>query len=199
MPNIASKITIINRAALWVSEGFIQDLADDSPIARWMNSFYAINKASFLESYDWPEALRDRTLALLKEEGQFGYEFAYQAPTDYLRAFKVGSNPQDYKFADNKIFSNSNPLRLWYLANIGVEDFTASMAEALSAKLALDYSISKNRTGSAVDAMHTRMNEVMADAQNSASRQNNPPTQNRRPNMFNARVVGGVVVRSGNN
>ena len=133
-----SDVEICNMALTMIGEDFITALTDNSPRARIANLFYNRYRDAVLGSHFWNGAMKRETLVRLVDTPTFGFAYAFQLPTDYIRLKAVQDNPHHYRVESGKRIlqdnSTCNILYVYRVTNPG--DLGDLYADALSTKLA---------------------------------------------------------------
>lgn len=168
-----SDVDIANRALVKIGEQRITSFDDDNKASRAVKALYPTVRDSELRKHRWNFATKRAQLAALATAPAFGFDYAYQLPSDCLRVdfvgdFYPGVDLSDYRNADSSewrveartILTNlSAPLNLRYGARItDPTQFDAMFVEALAAKLAIELADVLTQTG-------TRKEQAKADYQ----------------------------------
>ncbi|EOC1277675.1 hypothetical protein ACTV2B_001717 [Cronobacter turicensis] len=82
---MATRIEIINRALTKLGSDRLMSEADDNAASRAIEAVYNGLLDSLLRTYRWSFAIKRQQLARLTEAPVFGYQFAYQLPSDCIR------------------------------------------------------------------------------------------------------------------
>lgn len=87
-----SEVSLCNRALQMIGAGRIQSLTDaGSAAARACNSLYAEIRDEVMAAHEWQFAKARKVLAQLSEGPEFGYDYAYQLPSDCLRPLRLNN------------------------------------------------------------------------------------------------------------
>lgn len=141
---MATLTEIANRALLLIGEPEITQITEDSERAIACNTAWAGVRDEVLRSNNWNCAVTRKKLARLAEEPEFGWEYQYQLPTDWLRTVGVwGADVPDdypqirYRMERQRILTDSPHVYLLYVRR--EEDTTkydAVLTAVMEARLA---------------------------------------------------------------
>jgi hypothetical protein len=115
----------------------ISTLEDASREARVASVIYSTTIEDILSRHPWNFALSQVSLARLAAEPLFGFEYAYQLPTDpkMLRLVRKNDPKNDYRIFEDKLYSDDNKVEIIYLFNPGEQNFPAYFVRALVLEL----------------------------------------------------------------
>ena len=142
-----SKIEIVNKALHHLGVERINDLTDNNKRAKVMSDIYDITRKTVLEDHVWPFAKKRSELAALATTPDFGYEYEFNIPSDFLTGVKE-ENGYEYVQEGSKFLSDSDTLQLVYIYDIqDVAKFSPGFVEAFALRLAHDscYSITQSK------------------------------------------------------
>lgn len=167
---MASQVEIANRALTKLGAARIISFGDDNKQARAISSMWDIVRDSELRAHIWSFSVKRTALPALVSTPDWGYEYEYQVPGDYLRLLQVndvynGPSMDDYRngatadyvLEGRKILTDFGaPLKIRYIARM--EDTTmwdTNFVEAFACKLAFelaeDLTQSNQKKGTAFD------------------------------------------------
>lgn len=150
---MASQTAIANRALTKLGASRILSLTDDVEAARVINSMWDIVREAELRSKNWNFSITRTSLAALLSAPSWGYDHAYQLPSDCLKVIQVGeyfpgvsltdfrsSNEAEYQIEGQNILSNLDaPLKIRYVADITDTGLWDSLfVEAFASRLAYE-------------------------------------------------------------
>jgi hypothetical protein len=153
MSNVLTETEICNSALIKLGADTVLNLEDGSKGARLCKQQYPIARNEVLRSHYWNFAIKRSTLAQLATAPDFGYDYYYQLPSDFLLA--IPPSPHEglstiiYKLENGKLASNETEINLKYVAEItDTALFDALFVEVLAAKIAanLAYAMTQNRS-----------------------------------------------------
>lgn len=151
---MASRVDIANLALTKLgSASKITSLTDNSVAARALNGVYDIYRKAELRSRHWSFALKRTTIPALAAVPSWGFGYAYQLPSDYLRIVQVNDTfdvpaLNDYNDGDTSpwaiesgaiLTDFGSPLKIRYVWDVTDEGtFDALFVVSLACRLALE-------------------------------------------------------------
>lgn len=148
---MASQVEIANRALTKLGAARIISFGDDNKQARAVASMFDIVRDAELRAHLWSFSVKRTSLAALESTPNWGYDYEYQLPSDYLRLLQVndvypGPSLEDYRNSSvaeyvvegRKILTNlSAPLKIRYCSRVeGTTQWDATFVEAFACRLA---------------------------------------------------------------
>lgn len=148
---MTTEVSIGNRALQILGAAPVISLTEENNRARALQVAFAAVRDAELHRRNWRFAIKRTTLPALSTTPDSGYAYQYQVPNDYLRLLPGGdliplADLTDYRSAPSALWSIEGdriltdvgaPLSIRYIARItDASKFSASFAEALSARLA---------------------------------------------------------------
>jgi hypothetical protein len=136
---VASQISICNLALTMMGAKPLLSMDEDTKSARIFRRIWDIVRDEVLRDHPWNFAVKRIVLPQLSTPPPFGFAFAYELPSDYIRLQFVGEDERDdvvYEVEGNTIVTNESMCYLKYTARIkdtGLYD--AKFAALLAAKL----------------------------------------------------------------
>lgn len=133
--NIA--IEICSSALSLIGADTILSFDDESQEARVANAIYETYRNALLQEHRWRFAIKKTSLAQLSDAPLYGYDHAYQLPSDFLLVV----SPNDATFTDYEIFENTmhtdaDIAQISYLSNPGEARYPAYFKLVLQLRLA---------------------------------------------------------------
>lgn len=185
---MASKVEICNIALQRIGQRPIQSVDENSNEAYTCRTFYDQARLSSLRSHPWNFALKSQLLALL-EDAEDDWTYAYQLPSDCLRAVKIvisaGLDPAAFEVRGAMLLTDQEDAKLQYVYNL--EDpslFSPEFTEALTYRLASDIAVPI--TGR-VDYMQSMMQGFMTSAAKAGASDGNERRQKQETTLKSAR------------
>jgi hypothetical protein len=135
----ATKLSIINLALTGIGADRITDVgtSDDSELAQKANAVWDFCLQEVLCAHRWKFATKRDTLALLSEAPKVGWAYAFQLPSDYIRAIDPDPRTVKYTIEDNKVYFDDDTFYLRYIAYVSdPSKFSVGFTLALSARIA---------------------------------------------------------------
>ncbi len=133
-----NQLNLSNRALQIVKQNSILSLDEDSKEALAVNFLYFQVKKQILSSYNWKCSTLSIAL-VLKSNKDNSYLYALDLPNNFITAINGGNN---YIIKNSKIYSNSQNIKLTYIANIAEEELDLHIIDYFIYKLALELSYS---------------------------------------------------------
>ena len=146
---MADKLDIYNRVLVKLGQRPLLTLNDQRPEQRAIDRVYDGAVQRMLEGAFWKFASRSDELQQSNTAtSNFGYQFVYELPEDYVRIVRISDNNRfrptlvDFLVEEHCIFCDCTPLYLQYVSNdpaygYNVGRWPASFADALVDELAL--------------------------------------------------------------
>lgn len=150
---MASDVEIANRALTKVGDQRITSFLDNSAAARAINSMYSIVRDAEIRGHVWSFSLKRASLAAEVSTPEWGFDYQYQLPSDFLRLANirdawVASALNDYKSIEDLPFSIEGqkiltdlpaPLLIRYQYRVtDPAQFDACFVESLACRLAVE-------------------------------------------------------------
>lgn len=146
---MADKLEIYNRTLVKLGQRPLATLSDQRPEQRAVDRVYDATVQSLIEGALWKFASRsDELQPSDTATSQFGYQFVYEQPEDYVRIIRISDNQRfrptliDFLFETGFIYCDCSPLYLQYVSNDAAHGYNlgawpASFANAVVDELAL--------------------------------------------------------------
>lgn len=145
---MASDVSIVNRALTKLGADRILLLTDPTQQARVMNAMYADVRDAELARHHWKFAIKRAQLVALVDAPNWGYQYQYPLPADYLglvqvgdiyvRCVRRGTAPWSIE-GQNLLTDQLAPLKFRYLSRVENPGFYHPLfVEALACKLAME-------------------------------------------------------------
>lgn len=137
-------------------------LNDNSNEARIARDIYDEARRDLLSQHTWNFAIKRDQLTVSATTPEFGWDYAYPLPDDFLRVISVTQTDTDeaivpYKLEfqsgdDRVILTNSNQLYLRYVFDCDdVSIYTAPFRDALSWRLARDFAAALSKSSASAE------------------------------------------------
>lgn len=156
MASVPSETSIANAALTLLGERLISSIDDNTKTAKLVNERYTPIREDLLRSHPWNFATQRVELGADATAPVWGFDFAYQMPSDLLRLLTV-ENPgkREYRVEGRRIVTDiSAPLQIEYTASITDPQLMDVMfRQAFAGALAADIAESLTGTTSKVDQM----------------------------------------------
>lgn len=141
---MASIVGLCNRALVAIGAETITAITDGGNNANACNEVYEDARDEMLRAHPWNFAVARAKLGRLAEAPAFGFRYAYQLPSDWLRTISVhgdeaGVATVRHKHEGRAIHSDAADIYLRYIRRItDVNMMDAMFRTALSIRIALD-------------------------------------------------------------
>lgn len=183
-----SAVQICNMALGHIGVGQrISALSDDSEEARACDTYFEPDRNLVLEAFPWNFAGKRSVLALVEEDPNADWGYAYRWPTGCLKPLHIISGlrpdpaPPPYEIGhdDNGrlIFSDENPATLLYTAELtNPQWWPAAFAVALSWRLAADIAFQLEASASLRDRAMQGYQQALVEAEANSLNGEQPDT-----------------------
>ena len=146
----SSEVALVNAALILVGEATITALSEDSKAARLCNIRYASVRDAVLRRHPWNCATKRIDLGAVltgSNAPAWGFDYAYQLPSDFIRIIRYEDTAEPYKIEDGKFLTNVKPAKITYVYRlVDVVRMDSMLQEAISTQLASE--IAKALAGS---------------------------------------------------
>lgn len=167
---MASEVGICNSALTKIGAGRIVALDDGSKNANACAELYPKLRDDLLRRHAWNFACVRLKLARLAAAPAFGYAYAYQLPSDWLRTVAVyeddaGQALAEYRVEGRTILSSAEALYIVYVRAVGdPNDMPSDFREALASMLACDLAVPIAQSSSLRQEMDQAFRDALARA-----------------------------------
>lgn len=134
------EVDICNAALAQLGQERIQNLSDLNKRARACNDRYAGVRDAVLRAAKWRCAIKRVTLdSPLSTAPAFGWAYAFQLPSDYIRHAFSDDALNTFRIEDGKLLTNYATFNLAYVYRLTeVPKMDTLLAEAIAARLAFE-------------------------------------------------------------
>ena len=178
---MTSEVAICNAALAKVSNNRITSLTEGSTAGNLCNEMYERIRDRLLRRHIWNFNKKRVKLAQLSTAPVFGWTYAYQLPSDWVRNIAVhadssGLSPtHDYETEGRTILADHENLYLVYGARItDPNDFDDMFREALAYALAVELAVPLAKSATLRDRMDAAFQAYVMEAQ-TIDGQDDPP------------------------
>jgi hypothetical protein len=136
---MASQVEIVNMALIELGDEIIMAMTEDTKAARVMTALWEPTVKEVLADHTWGFARARKTLALLGTAPEFGYDYAYQLPADFIRMVYMGESEDEYiwQIEGNQLLTDETTAEITYVRYItDTTKFSPKFVTALSFLLA---------------------------------------------------------------
>lgn len=174
MSHAPSDVEICSNALLLIGHNAISSFTEGGAGAQVASNLYDQTLESLLSYHPWRFAVGQVALARLVDVPVNTWSYAFQLPTDFLRAIKVYPHG-DYEIFEDMIYSNNDALDLDYLFRPEESRFPAYFTEALTYYLASKFSIPVTSNRALAETYNAKYMEALGQAM-AADSQGRVPT-----------------------
>ena len=164
---MASEVDIANSALNMIGASNIYSLTEDSVAARIMNQRYEFVRDAVFRSHPWNCLVRRASLARNTTAPTWGYEYAYNLPTDpfCLRVLRLEKLDIDYKVEGRTIVSDETTMKIKFVGRVtDPNEYDTLLIETISARLAADTCYSITNSNSLVASMYSLYEAKLKEA-----------------------------------
>jgi hypothetical protein len=167
---MASIVGICNSALVKLGATRIVQLTEGSKNANLCSEQFEKVRDDLLRSHVWNFAIKRAKLAMLAETPAFGFDAAFQLPSDFLRVASVhpdaaGGATTPYRIEGRQLLSNAGSIYLRYIYRVTDPNaMDVHFREALAWALALDLSIPITQSNSMRQMMDEGLRMQLAKA-----------------------------------
>ncbi len=173
-----TNIEICARALIRLGANPIAEFNDGSSESEIAYALYGSTKNALLSSYPWSFATRQITLLPSNANPIADYSYAYDLPTDILRAVSCGSGRRgrgvEFKILNGKLHTNYKDIIFTYIAEIDEEYFPPFFSSALITKLASEFSIPITESTSRTEMLYNLAEKEVEKARLIDAQQDTP-------------------------
>lgn len=163
---MSTDLEIANRALFKLGAHPISSFEDETEEAKAMKMFYRQIRDELMSSYRWSFALKRVELLPLSEKPEFGFEYKYKLPNDFLRLEQVYGVGYNYDFLNYKtselqkfsieggyLLTDIGPsLRIRYLSRVENSGlFPPTFVNTLADRIALEFCEKFTQSGSKME------------------------------------------------
>lgn len=167
-----SDTQIVNAAFARIGLERISDLSTDtSSKAQRARDIYEHAKRLLLESHLWNFATKRAQLTVSSTTPDFGYNYQYPLPGDFLRINKPDRLDVEYEIEGSMLLTDMNEWKMTYVADVDEGAMTASFQEALADQVAYDLALAFKLDKQLVQQRKAIAKDSMAEARYNDSSQ----------------------------
>lgn len=176
---MATGVSICSNALLMLGAQTINDFQDQQNLdrAKLCANLYPFQRDSILRGHPWNCCIKRIVLAPLAERPAFGYQSAFELPSDCLRVLEVGQGGAqiDYLVEGRTIQANAMALELRYVFRNEVEaTWDSHLVELMTIAMASVLAYPITQSTSERDSRKAELTQFMRQAK-AADGQEDPP------------------------
>lgn len=173
-----SDIALCARALIRLGAAPITSFSDDTAEAEIAGALFAPTRDALLSAYSWSFATGQLALTQLDTAPVADYQYAYQLPTDYLRALSAGTNGRgrglNYRIARGALHTDASAVMLTYIFRPEEEEFPPYFDQALIARLTAEFCIPVTENTSRAETMYSLADREYKTARQIDAQQDSP-------------------------
>lgn len=171
-------IGLCSRALARIGAHPITSFSDGTAEAEIAGILYGPSRDALLSAYGWSFATGQVALVRLTDPPLADYQYAYQLPTDFLRALSAGAPGRGrglrYRIFRNALHTDAEAVTLTYIFRPEEEEFPPYFDMALIARLAAEFCIPVTEGTSRAEALFNLAEQDFARARQIDAQQDTP-------------------------
>ncbi len=173
-----SDIALCSRALIKIGAQPISSFEDGTAQSEIAGALYEQVRDSLLSSYAWNFAVGQVQLVQLSTPPTADFTYAYELPTDFLRALSAGNGNRgrgiNYRIISGKLHTNSPQVILTYIYRPKEENFPPYFDSVLIARLAAEFTIPITENTSRSESLYKRAENEYMRARQIDAQQDSP-------------------------
>lgn len=137
---MATDISMSSNALILLGDNPISSFTEAGFGATAAANLYEDTYKAILASHPWSFALKEQELNQLSQtpDSRTGFQYAYQMPTDLIRAWKLMDH-SDYTIIGDILYSNLSTILLRYVYKVAETELPPQVVKAIEYKLASEF------------------------------------------------------------
>jgi len=172
-----SSIALCARALLKIGSRSITSFDEGTAEAEVAGNLYEPIRDALLSSHPWTFATAQATLPCLEATPIADYDYAYQLPTDYLRALSAGAGRGrglDYRIHERRLHTNASEVVLTYIFCPLESEFPPFFDQVLISRLAAEFCIPLTDSTTRSEALLKNADKEFRQAKSTDAMQESP-------------------------
>lgn len=173
-----SDVALSARALIRLGAAPITSFDDGTAESEIANALFPQIRDALLSAYAWSFATGQVELTQLATAPIADYDYAYQLPSDFLRALSAGSGTRgrglNYRIAGGALHTNAPDVVLTYIFRPAEEAFPPYFDQILITKLAAEFCLPVTENTSRADMLYTLAEKEFARARQIDAQQDSP-------------------------
>lgn len=161
--------TVCNRALSRLGDESISALSEGSDSANLCIQHLGEAVGTILEGYDWNCLKKRVELAPLAESPVYGFDYAYQLPSDFARLIEVDCDEEEYSVEGNTILTDATEVYITYIHH--PTDAPAALPESFLNAITMELCATLALPLTSNVSLHERLLERAATARMNAIKQ----------------------------
>ena len=146
---MASETEIANSSLISLGAATILDINDDTKTAKLCKRRLPELRDKLLRTYSWSFAIARKELSQIATAPAYGYSYAHQLPSDYIRLIEIDLRSTEYKREEDTIVSNNSEVFIRYVKRITDPNkmdvaFRASLSALIAKEICLAITDNQN-------------------------------------------------------
>ncbi|MDB5491202.1 MAG: hypothetical protein JWO78_1051, partial [Micavibrio sp.] len=175
-----SDIALCSRALIRLGAQPITSFNDGTAESEIAGALFGVVRDAMLSAYSWSFALGQASLSQLESPPLADYQYAFQLPSDFLRAMSAGAGGRgrglNYRITRNVLHTNSTEVTLTYIFRPEEEEFPPYFDSILIAKLSAEFCIPVTENTARAETL-TRMADLEFQRARQIDAQQDSPVQ----------------------
>lgn len=138
-------VALTSRALIRIGAAPITSFDDGTAQSEIAGALFGTSRDALLSAYAWSFATGQVELTQLETDPIADYDYAFQLPTDFLRAFSAGTGGKgrglNFRISRGALHTNAQQVILTYVFRPEEEEFPPYFDQALIARLAAEFTI----------------------------------------------------------
>lgn len=173
-----SDVALASRALIRIGAVPITSFDDGTAESEIAGALFGPVRDGLLSAYAWGFATGQVALTQLETAPIADYDYAYQLPTDFLRALSAGSGSRGrglkYRLSRGALHTNASEVVLTYIFRPEEEEFTPYFDQALIARLAAELTIPITESTSRAETLYRLAEKEFERARQIDAQQDTP-------------------------
>ena len=163
-----NSIQLASRALIKIGATPIAGFDEGTAESLVAATLYPSIRDALLSAHPWSFATAQRTLPRLVGNPAADFDYAYQLPSDFLRALSAGQSGYgrglDYRIVERRLHTNAVSVTLTYIFRPNESAFPPFFDQALIAKLAAEFCLPITESTSRAEALHKLADDAFRQA-----------------------------------
>jgi len=173
-----SDIALCSRGLIRIGAAPITSFSDGTAESEISNALYAPARDALLSAYPWSFATGQAVLNRLEDDPIADYSFAFQLPSDFLRAISAGSGSRgrglEYRLARGALHCDADNVTLTYIFRPDESEFPPYFDQALMVRLAAEFAIPITENSSRAEILYRLADQEFQRARQIDAQQDTP-------------------------
>lgn len=173
-----TKIGLCSRALLKIGAHTISSFDEGTAEAEVAHNLFAGVCDALLSSYPWSFATAQMRLPRLTAQPIADFSYAYQLPSDFLRALSVGTGTSGrgvrYRIQEKRVHADVDEVVLSYIYRADPTDFPAYFSQCLITHLAAEFCIPLTESATRAEAFQRAADKELQRARTIDAQQQTP-------------------------